>query len=650
MSTKVIGIDLGTGNSAVGVVNEVGDVQVAVNANGNYTTPSIVMVKDGERLVGEAAKRQMIMNPKNTVSFVKRYMGADWNDPDVQKMNTMATYDVVNENDKPRIKIDNKLYSPEEISSYICAHMKKVAEDYYGEEVTKAVITCPAFFNDVQRQATKTAGELAGLEVLRIINEPTAAILASDIDTSTDKTVMVIDSGCGTVDVSIVEISNVDGQAMYEVLASYGDVFLGGQNYDNAIVEYICDEFKKQYGIDLRNDQMAYSRIVTAAEKAKVELSSSSSTDISEPYITVKDGSPLMLNMQLTRAKFEQLIEEFNNKTVDCGRVALEKAGKSNDEIDCILLVGGTTRIPSLQEAFTKAFNIPLNKSVNPDQAVALGAATQANILAGGKNAKDILLLDVTPLSLGIETEGGLMTVMVPANTTIPISKEETFTTAADNQTSVGIMVYQGERPMAKDNKLIGQFFLDGIMPARRGTPQITVKFEVSADGILSVSATDKATGKEQHITVQNQSLSDDEINRIKKEAEAHAEDDKKRKEEVEELNSLETYAYTLKGAIEEDTIKSKITDAERDDITKGVQEVVDAVNKKDIAAAKSAKQSLEAKWTQIATKIYSANQGQPQPDVNVNESTTQSTNTTNTTDSSSDKDVEDVAFEEVKD
>lgn len=644
--SKVCGIDLGTGNSAVAVINELGDVIVAPNESGSYTTPSIVLFDKGERLVGESAKRKMVMNPEHTISFIKRFMGADYNDPDVQKMLSKVTYKVENKDGRPAINIDDKLYTPEEISAIIVSTMKKTAENYYGQKVDKAVITVPAFFNDSQRQATKLAGELAGLEVLRIINEPTAAILASDIDTKEDKIVAVVDLGCGTGDVSIVEISDIDGETMYEVLASYGDVFLGGQDYDNALVTYICDEFQKSEGVDLRKDPMAYSRVIAAAEKAKIELSGQSATEINEPYITVVDNVPKMLTMSITRAKFEQLTEDLTERAVDLARVAIEKSGKSVNDINCILLVGGSTRIPAVQEALIKTFGLPLNKSVNPDQAVALGAAIQANTLSGNSKGKGILLLDVTPLSVGIETEGGVMTVMVPANTTTPTEKTETFTTAADNQSAVQIMVYQGERAMCADNKLIGQFMLDGILPARRGVPQIAVTFSINADGILEVTAKDKATGKEQHITIQNQTLSDAEIERIKKDAEANAAADEKKRQEIEEYNKAESYGYLIKNAMDKDEIKGLVTEDEIKNITVLADELIKvASEKKSIDNVNAAKKKLEEAYVPVAQKIYA--QSEPNTGQAASENTQQpGASSCNT---AFDGNVQDVQFEEVK-
>ena len=601
---KVIGIDLGTGNSCVSVI-ENGTPNVIVNSEGSRTTPSVVYIDKNEKKVGGSAKRSSIMKPHNTVSFIKRFMGSEWNDADVQKMLKQVTYEVVNKNNKPYVKIDDKEYSPEQISSFILEEMKKVAENYYGAEVKDAVITCPAWFNDKQRQATKTAGELAGLNVLRIINEPTAAILSSNIDTKTsDKIVMVADFGCGTLDFSICEVS--DG--MIEVLASYGDVFLGGQNYDNAIVDWLAEEFMKDHpGVDLRKDPMAYSRLVEAAEKAKCELSNLSEVEINLPYIIPIDNIPQMLMCKLNRAKFESLISDLNDRLVDCARKALDKSGKSRSDLDMILLVGGSTRIPSVQKALSDEFNVELNKSVNPDEAVALGAAIQANTIVGGENASDTLLLDVTPISLGIETMGSVMTKLVEANTTIPTSKTETFTTAVDNQPAVTIVVLQGERPMSKDNKVIGTFNLDGIAPAPKGVPQIDVTFEIDANGILSVSAKDKATGKEQHITIDNSSsLSEDEIKKIKEDAERFKDEDEKKRKELEKINQAQSYLNGVESALKDESMSSSFSDDEKSTIKEKVEALNKALDSREnIEDIEKAKEDLEKTFTPIITRIY---------------------------------------------
>lgn len=629
---KVIGIDLGTGNSCVSVI-ENGTPNVIVNSEGSRTTPSVVYIDKNEKKVGGSAKRSSIMKPHNTVSFIKRFMGSEWNDADVQKMLKQVTYEVVDKNNKPYVKIDDKEYSPEQISSFILEEMKKVAENYYGAEVKDAVITCPAWFNDKQRQATKTAGELAGLNVLRIINEPTAAILSSNIDTKTsDKIVMVADFGCGTLDFSICEVS--DG--MIEVLASYGDVFLGGQNYDNAIVDWLAEEFMKDHpGVDLRKDPMAYSRLVEAAEKAKCELSNLSEVEINLPYIIPIDNIPQMLMCKLNRAKFESLISDLNDRLVDCARKALDKSGKSRSDLDMILLVGGSTRIPSVQKALSDEFNVELNKSVNPDEAVALGAAIQANTIVGGENASDTLLLDVTPISLGIETMGSVMTKLVEANTTIPTSKTETFTTAVDNQPAVTIVVLQGERPMSKDNKVIGTFNLDGIAPAPKGVPQIDVTFEIDANGILSVSAKDKATGKEQHITIDNSSsLSEDEIKKIKEDAERFKDEDEKKRKELEKINQAQSYLNGVESALKDESMSSSFSDDEKSTIKEKVEALNKALDSREnIEDIEKAKEDLEKTFTPIVTRIYQ------------NMQNTQSTSQETT----SADGPQDVSFEEVK-
>lgn len=600
---KVIGLDLGTGNSAVAII-EANKAKVIENADGYKTTPSVVYIKGDETKIGAAAKRGMVMNPKNTISFVKRFMGAKWDDPDVQKMLKMVTYDVVDENGNPRLKIDDKTYSPEQISSMILKNMYEVAKGYYGtDDCTDAVITVPAWFNDIQRNATKVAGQLAGLNVLRIINEPTAAVLSSNIDTKNgDKIVLVNDLGCGTEDVSIVEIS--DG--MIEVLASDGDVFLGGQNYDNAIVQWLIDEFKNDTGIDLGKDKMAYARLVEAAEKAKCELSTATQTEINLPYITVADGVPQMLMKTLNRATFERLTEDLTNKVVEIAHRAVEKAGITEDQISEILLVGGSSRIPSVQSALEKSFNKPLNKTCNFDEAVALGAAIQANTLAGNATEDSVLLLDVTPISLGIEVNGCEMAKLIDANTTIPTRKSQVFTTAVDNQPAVTIKVLQGERPMSADNKVIGNFNLEGIAPAPKGVPQIEVTFDINADGILEVTATDKGTNKEQKVTIQSpNALSDEEIARIKADAEKFAEADKKKKDEVDKLNGAEQYATQVQKYMDDEKTGASIPSDKKDTLKTKISAVLDAVNKKDAVAAESARVELETVFKPIVEEMY---------------------------------------------
>ena len=642
---RAFGCDLGTGFSAVAVVTN-GKPQVIPNAEGAQTTPSVVYIKGDERKIGASAKRGMLMSPKNTVSFVKRFMGSEWKDEDVQKMIKMTTYDVVEDNGKPRIVIDDQKYSPEQISSMILEQMAKIASDYYGEEIKDCVITVPAWFNETQRQATKLAGELVGLNVLRIINEPTAAVLSSDIDTTKgDKVVMVADCGAGTVDYSIVEVS--DG--MIEVLASDGDVFLGGQNYDNAIVEWLIDEFKKQTGVDLSKDKLAYPRLVEAAEKAKCELSSTTQASINLAYITAVDGVPQHLDMTLTRAKFEALTADLTDKLISIAKRAVNKAGVDIDEI---LLVGGSCRIPAIQTALETAFNKPLNKTANFDEAVALGAAIQANILVGNVSDNDVLLLDVTPISLGIEVNGSEMGKLIEANTTIPTKKSQIFTTAVDNQPAVTIKVLQGERPMSADNKTIGVFNLDGIAPAPRGVPQIEVTFDMDANGILTVTAKDLATNKEQKITIQSpNALSEDEINQIKADAEKFKDADAKKKAEVDKLNQADAYALQVKKSIEDENMSKLISDSDKATLNELIQKVTDATSAKNVDEAETARVELEKVFGPIMTEIYK--QAAPQqgtPDVDPSAAFQNAgfgNNTTSTT--SSDDSAEDVEYEEVK-
>ena len=620
MSNKVFGIDLGTGNSCVAII-EGGSAKVIANAEGSRTTPSVVFIKGDERKIGGSAKRGMIMNPKNTVSFIKRFMGAEWQDADVQKMLTMVTYEVVNKNNKPYVRIEGKDYSAEEISSYILADLAKVASDYYGEDVKDCVITVPAWFNDVQRKATKLAGELAGLNVHRIINEPTAAILAAGMDKEDkERLVLVNDLGCGTEDVSICEVS----QGMVEVLASDGDVFLGGQNYDNEIVNWLAEEFMKDHAnVDLRKDPMAYARLVEAAEKAKCELSTSTSTEINLPYITVMDGVPQMLVTTLTRAKFEQITKKFTDKVVEIAKRAIEKAKKTPADITDILLVGGSSRMPQVQEALKNAFGDKLNKSSNYDEAVALGAAIQAKAIVNPEES-DTLLLDVTPITLGIEVNGNMMGKLIEANTTIPAKKSQVFTTAVDNQPAVSIVVLQGERPMSKDNKQIGMFNLDGIAPAPRGIPQIEVTFDIDANGTLTVSAKDLGTQKEQHITISDSNaLSQEEIDRIKKEAEEHKAEDAQKKAEFEKKNQAEGYVYSVERSLTDENLKDKFTDDEKkqlEDLVAAAKKAIDEKNDTELFAKKD---ELEKVYGPIITRIYQENapkdaNGNPQVDPNM--------------------------------
>ena len=603
---KVIGLDLGSSMSAVATI-ENGNSTIIVNKEGNRTTPSVVQISDdgGEIKVGSAAKRSMVTKPQNTIQLVKRLMGATYDDNNVQEMIKRSTYNIINKNNKPYIKIGEKEYSPEQISSIIVNEMKKTAEDYLGTAVTDVVITCPAWFNDVQRQATKTAGELAGLNVLRIINEPTAAILASSLTTDgKEKKVAVVDAGGATLDVSVCDIS--DG--VVEVLASDGDVFLGGSDYDQALTDYIISEFKKEHNIDLSKDKLAYPRVIEAAEKAKCELSSMMQTDINLPYISITENGPLNLIMTITRAKFESLIKKLNDRTVEKALSAIKKAGIDKSELNCVLLVGGTTRIPSLQEALKANVCQTLSQNVNPDEAVALGAAKQADILAGNSEG-DVLLLDVTPLSLGIETMGGVMTRLVDANTTIPTTKKKIFSTAEDNQPAVTIHVLQGERPMASDNKSIGMFTLDGILPAKRGVPQIEVSFDIDANGIVSVTAKDLGTNKEQKITIQNQNLSEQEIEQIKKDAEKFKEEDEKKQKDMQTLNSADQYAFSIENMLSDENMSSKIEESKRSELESNVKELHEAVNNKDVSKVEELQKKLSEIWNPIVTELYKAQQ-----------------------------------------
>lgn len=629
--SKVIGIDLGSTLSEAAVI-EGGKAVVVANEDGSYTTPSVVSIVDGERKVGAAAKRQQIVNPKKTVYLIKRFMGSTFAESaDAIKH---VQYDVVEENGKPRVKIGDRSFSPEEISSYILSKMKKVAEDYLGEEVKDAVITVPAFFNDAARQATKQAGELAGLNVLRIIAEPTAAILSSNIDMKKGGKYMVTDFGGSTLDFSIADIS--DG--VVEILSTNGDVYLGGSDIDKLVADYIVSEFRKGCSVDISKDPQAMSRVLEAAEKAKIELSNSPSTEINIPYITIADNVPQHLNVTLTKAKFEQLIQPIVNKLIGCGKKAVELAKIKYSDLNGILLIGGSCRIPSIQDALTKEFGVTLLKSSNMDLAVAEGAAIQANNIVGGEGSTDILLVDVCPISLGIETLGGVFTKLIEANTTIPCTKKETFSTAQDNQTTVTINVLQGERPMARDNKSLGQFNLDGIMPARRGIPQIEVSFDVDVNGILKVSAKDKATGKEQSIRIEGgNKLSDDEINRIKAEAEKYAEADKKAKEEADAVNKGDSIVFQQEKMIDEQ--KDNIKDDEKEKLEGFISEMKEAVKNKDITKINELETSINGVWNEISQRIYS-NQGQQQ---------TTYQQTTDDEAAEQPNDVQDGEFEEVK-
>lgn len=597
MNRKVLGIDLGTSNSCVASI-ENGKPIVLENNEGSRTTPSVVLLSEDKREVGASANRQRIMNPSGTIFNIKRFMGSDYEK--CSNVISKVPYTVKNVNSMPRVEVDGKMFSPEEISAMILQKMKTIATDKLGEEIKDVVITCPAWFDSAAREATKLAGEMCGLNVLRVINEPTAAILASNIDIkSGDKKVLVADIGGGTTDFSVCELS--DG--LIEVLASKGDVFLGGSDFDNALVNFVIDEFKKVNNIDLSKEPMAMARILEAAEKCKIELSNSASSEINLPYITNKDGQPLHLLQTITRSEFERLTLPLIKRIIKCGQEALEAAKITANDLDCVLLVGGQTRSIALQEALQTAFNVPLNKSVNPDEAVAIGAAIQANIIVGGEGSSDILLLDVTPLTLGIESLGGVMTPIIEANTTIPCRKTEIFTTAVDNQPSVTIRVLQGERPMANDNKQLGIFNLDGILPAKRGVPQIEVTFEIDADGILKVKANDKATNKEQSITIESKnSLTTEEIERIKQEAKEHLEEDKKTRELQEKLNKCESLIYQSENALEE---MKDLTDDEKSKLTADIEKLKVMKNEKDYSELSSVESDIQTILYSASARMY---------------------------------------------
>ena len=598
---KIIGIDLGTTNACVAVM-EGNEPVVITNSEGKRTTPSIVgFVNEGDRKIGDPAKRQAVTNPEKTIYSIKRFMGSSYEESK-SEINKVP-YKIVNEGNSPRVEINNRKYSPQEISAAVLQKMKQTAEDYLGESVSEAVITVPAYFNDAQRQATKEAGEIAGLTVKRIINEPTAAALAYGLDKkSKDMKIVVFDCGGGTHDVSVLDL----GDGVFEVLATDGDTHLGGDDFDQAIIDYLVDEFKKDNQMDISKDSIALQRLKEAAEKAKVELSSSPETEINLPYITADSTGPKHLVVKLTKSKFEQLTQTLVERTIEPCKTAMSNANLTVGEIDEIILVGGTTRIPAIQEAVKKFFGKEPSKGVNPDEVVALGAAIQGGVLAG--DVSDVLLLDVTPLSLGIETMGGVFTKLIDANTTIPTKRSQVFSTAADNQPSVEIHVLQGERLMANDNRTIGKFILEGLPPAMRGVPQIEVTFDIDANGIIDVSAVDKATNKQQSIRIESSSgLSKEEIEKMRLEAEQNADNDKKMKEEIDTLNSADSLMFQIKKSLTD--LGDKITEEQKTEITSTIDKLKEAYDQKNVSEVKVLMEEVNNEFQKISQDLYSSDQ-----------------------------------------